>query len=38
MDDIEAEWTWNYSFDHIFCRQMVGSIADWPALALKAYK
>lgn len=32
VDDVESEWTFNQTFDFIFCRYMTACIKDWPKL------
>ncbi|EFQ25684.1 methyltransferase domain-containing protein [Colletotrichum graminicola] len=38
IDDVESPWVNAYKFDFIFCRYMVGAIADWPKLMNNIYK
>jgi hypothetical protein len=38
IDDIEAEWCFDHSFDYIHCRYLAGSISDWPRLMEQAFK
>lgn len=37
IDDIEEEWLYGYQFREIFCRDLLGSIADWKAFFRQAY-
>jgi len=38
VDDLENDWTHPTPFDFIFCRYLVSSITDWPALVNKVYE
>lgn len=38
IDDIEDTWTYNYKFDFIHMRMMVGSIDDWPRCFRQCYE
>ncbi|KAF3905206.1 hypothetical protein ABW21_db0200491 [Orbilia brochopaga] len=39
VDDVESEWTHkDDTFDHIFCRYMLGSIKNWERLFQQAFK
>ncbi|KAK1594633.1 methyltransferase domain-containing protein [Colletotrichum navitas] len=38
IDDVESPWVNAYKFDFIFCRHMVGAIADWPKLMSNIYE
>jgi chemotaxis methyl-accepting protein methylase len=38
VDDVESEWAYDFTFDFIFCRYMVASIADWPKLVRTTYQ
>ncbi|KAL1840130.1 hypothetical protein VTJ49DRAFT_786 [Mycothermus thermophilus] len=37
VDDVEDPWVYRTPFDFIFCRYMMASIKDWPALVKNAY-
>ncbi|KAK2037322.1 methyltransferase domain-containing protein [Colletotrichum somersetense] len=38
IDDVESPWVNAQKFDFIFCRYMVGAIADWPNLMNSIYE
>ncbi|KAK6539155.1 hypothetical protein TWF694_009399 [Orbilia ellipsospora] len=39
VDDVESEWTHpENSFDFIYCRYLLGGIANWPRLIKQAFK
>jgi len=38
VDDAESPWTHTAPFDFIFCRYLLGGIADWPALMGNIYE
>ncbi|KAF3913568.1 hypothetical protein ABW20_dc0106072 [Dactylellina cionopaga] len=39
VDDLESEWTYPPgTFDFIYCRYLLGGIADWPKLIKQAFK
>ncbi|RDW61386.1 S-adenosyl-L-methionine-dependent methyltransferase-8 [Coleophoma crateriformis] len=38
IDDIEEPWNFNYKFDLIYARMMIGSLADWPRFFEQAYE
>ncbi|KAK2051778.1 methyltransferase domain-containing protein [Colletotrichum caudatum] len=38
IDDVESPWVSARKFDFIFCRYMVGAIADWPKLMDSIYE
>ena len=39
IDDAESQWTYpDNSFDFVYARYMLGSIADWPKLIGQAYQ
>ncbi|OHE95153.1 methyltransferase [Colletotrichum orchidophilum] len=37
IDDVESEWIGDRKYDFIFCRYMIGSIADYPKLIKNVY-
>ncbi|KAF4823431.1 Secondary metabolism regulator LAE1 [Colletotrichum tropicale] len=38
VDDVESPWLGLNGFDFIFCRYMLGAIADWPKLMERVYE
>jgi hypothetical protein len=38
VDDIELDWCFSRPFDYIHCRNLAGSIKDWPRLMKRAFK
>lgn len=38
IDDIEEPWNYNYKFDFIHMRMMVGTVSDWPHCFKQCYE
>lgn len=38
VENFEEEWSFRHKFDYIHCRNLVGSISDYPGLMARIYE